>query len=509
MSGHKLGSLFTFNLVRPLWIPAFSLLLVLLPLPFGTNRPWSSDLFAVLCGALLAAMLWTERQQDLFTGNLPVKRIWTSTILISIVIVWSFLQIVPWTPTSWHHPIWQEASALLGKVGGSISIDPGVFPETLVRFVSYIVCFILALAIGRDTHHARHLVKALAFAGFGYALYGILAQSAGSDTILWYKKWAYQGFLTSTFVNKNSYALYAGLGFLCCCAFLFHHFKNFSHLDRVLAHQSKVAAILASLRLRDYFYLLFPVLFLAALAMTGSRAGIASTLIGAIAFLAAFAINKKWQMHQWVSFIIIAAILFLSFVGMGGDALLLRVDSQAINDDTAMRMAAYDLSVQAIQDNPWLGFGLGTFNTAFKLYRDESLPIWFHHAHNDYLEMIMDLGLPVALCLFAAIALMVSCAVTGILHRRRDGIYPALAIGASVMVGIHSCVDFSLHIPAIAATYAAILGRGVAQSCSSKVTAEISSKWKETGSSAHKTAAIKAKGKSSRSTPKKDKGKTA
>jgi hypothetical protein len=38
-----------------------------------------------------------------------------------------------------------------------------------------------------------------------------------------------------------------------------------------------------------------------------------------------------------------------------------------------------------------------------------------------------------------------------------------LAVGAAILVGVHSIFDFSLQMPAIAVTFAAILGLGVAQ----------------------------------------------
>jgi hypothetical protein len=38
-----------------------------------------------------------------------------------------------------------------------------------------------------------------------------------------------------------------------------------------------------------------------------------------------------------------------------------------------------------------------------------------------------------------------------------------LALSATALVGVQSAFDFSLQIPAVALTYAAILGLGVAQ----------------------------------------------
>ena len=66
---------------------------------------------------------------------------------------------------------------------------------------------------------------------------------------------------------------------------------------------------------------------------------------------------------------------------------------------------------------------------------------------------------------------MLSAAVycaAGVRRRQRDVIYPAVAVAAIVLVGVHSAVDFSLQIPAVGATFALILGVGCAQSCSTR-----------------------------------------
>ena len=46
---------------------------------------------------------------------------------------------------------------------------------------------------------------------------------------------------------------------------------------------------------------------------------------------------------------------------------------------------------------------------------------------------------------------------------------PWVAASVAVLLGVHSLVDFSLQIQAIAITFMALLGAGVAQSESSRV----------------------------------------
>jgi hypothetical protein len=53
--------------------------------------------------------------------------------------------------------------------------------------------------------------------------------------------------------------------------------------------------------------------------------------------------------------------------------------------------------------------------------------------------------------------------------RQENETIPCVAAGVAFLVGIHSLADFSLQIQAIAVTFMALLGAGVAQSKSSRL----------------------------------------
>jgi len=455
---------------QPLWFSAFILLLAVIPLPFGSNRPWSSDLLALSVGILLLAMIWHRHKSfpSQITGRPPQKRILFSVIGFSLVAIWSFVQTLHFVPIDWQNPLWEVASTDLGTIKGSITLNASLFPESFIRLLSYAGFFLLAFFSCQDEKNARKIINWLAYAAAIYAIYGLIIHASGSNMILWYDKWAYKGFVTSTFVNKNSYATYAGLGLICCLAQLYWNIRKVKIKDKLLAKQTKLLALFSSLTLKDMSAFIPTIFVLGALALTGSRGGVLSSIIGVAIFILSFAIHKKIKIKQWFWLTTAIGAIFIIFVSLGGDALLSRLGETKINDDTNIRVSAYELSAKAISNNPIFGYGLDNFEEAFRIYRDETLPLWYHHAHNDYLEMMMDLGVPVAFLLFASIASLISCCISGLRIRKKNGIYPSIAIGASTIIITHSFVDFSMHIPAIAATYSAVLGVGVAQSWSSK-----------------------------------------
>ena len=284
--------------------------------------------------------------------------------------------------------------------------------------------------------------------------------------MLWFDKWAYKGFVTSTFVNKNSFATYVGLGFQVCLALLWQQLKR--KPETLLAQRSLKAARLEKLLRQDIFYIVMCLIVLGALLLSGSRAGMVSTLAGCLIFWAALAINHRWHWKKWLPVLLIFLAVIIGFSLTSSSLLFDRLDPNRLQADTPLRVAAYGIALRAIASNPWLGFGLGSFESVFRLYRDPTFTMWFQHAHNDYLEIAIELGIPAALMLLTALVLLISCCVSGIWRRKRHEIFSVLALSASVTVGLHSLADFSMQIPAVAATYAALLGLGVAQSWSSR-----------------------------------------
>jgi O-antigen ligase len=103
-------------------------------------------------------------------------------------------------------------------------------------------------------------------------------------------------------------------------------------------------------------------------------------------------------------------------------------------------------------------------SSAYPLYADQMFPYVMDRAHNDYLEFAAGLGLPAAIAWWSALGWCAFVCARALFIRRRNRIYAVAALGATAIVAFHSMFDFSLQMPAIALTYAVILGLGMAQS---------------------------------------------
>ena len=172
--------------------------------------------------------------------------------------------------------------------------------------------------------------------------------------------------------------------------------------------------------------------------------------------------------------IITVAMLVISIFGIlffiSGDALIHRIEF-LIRVDRAdqIRPILWTATERMIVSSPLLGLGLGSFEDAYPMYASRVIPFIIDKAHCDLLEFAAGVGIPAALSWWSAIIIVNYRMISALRVRRRNRIYPFIAVTATIALAIHSAVDFSLQMPAIAISYAAILGLGIAQSRKSQI----------------------------------------
>lgn len=113
---------------------------------------------------------------------------------------------------------------------------------------------------------------------------------------------------------------------------------------------------------------------------------------------------------------------------------------------------------RAVRDfMPW-GTGLGSFRSVYQLYesRDQISTTYVIHAHNDYVELALELGVA-GILLIIAFLVWWGRAVWHAWRYAEGGIYARAASIATAAVLVHSLVDFPLRTAAISAAFAMCL----------------------------------------------------
>jgi O-antigen ligase len=436
------------------------------PLWFGSERPVAWGINAALFGALViayeAGVLWRGRAHAV-----AVRRVALLAACITVVAIWCLLQASTWLPASSQAPIWQLArETLQTNIAGSISVNRDATIVALLRLLTAACAFWLMLQLCRSSVRARRLVGALAVVGAGYAAYGIVAFFGFPGTILWFTKFHYLDSLTATFVNRNTYAAYGGIGLVCALVRL-----SGTVLDAVKRGEGRMTATLLAAFVGPVgMWLAMACLIAVALVLTGSRGGIAAAFAGvATAAVITGLQGRRGRTAKFIGGTVVALILLGAVLVSFGDLLASRLNRHGL--EAPDRIAVYELTAQSIADRPLTGFGYGTFQHVFPMYRDARLGVMrvWDRAHNTYLEIVQGLGIPAALALFTGVALLLYRCFAGALRRRRALTAPTAASAVSVALLLHACVDFSLQSQAVALTWMALLGAGVAQSWSSRI----------------------------------------
>ena len=170
--------------------------------------------------------------------------------------------------------------------------------------------------------------------------------------------------------------------------------------------------------------------------------------------------------RQWIAIAVLAALVLASFAFLPPDKLIQRfahfVSADGLTDEG--RSGLWIETIPLIRAYPVFGCGLGGYETAFSRFKKSGMLVTDDFVHNDYLQLLAELGL-------AGFVIAAALAFSVVRTALRDAVnspepearYFAVACaGAFAAILLHSFVDFNLYIPANAMLLAWISGAAVA-----------------------------------------------
>ena len=437
---------------------AFLVALVLTVLANGSVAQAPLDLATIVFGLLAALSAFPP----IVAG--PVARLAAAAIgLLAALVCVVVVQTLP-VPAGLANEAWKSVGELVGPVRETISVAPGMTMQALPRLALPFLVFLAALALFPGDEGALALWRALAYFGAGYAVFGLLQEIFLPDRLLFARKTFYVGYLTASFVNRNTAGTFFGIALLLNLGLLFQALRQI----RIASLVGKSRAFEFGWRDKRARVLTHgsPCLIVAvALFLTQSRGAVGATFVGAVAGVALMAMRPitadeptgrvpvRRALAAAFAGILAVVGLFALFAGRS----VQRLEAQSGEDG---RACAFASTIEAIKDHPIVGTGFGAFQDVFPPYRDAACAgihgVW-DRAHDFYLEGYLGLGLPFAIACGFGYAVLLGVCLRGLRRRRRLRFVPVMGLGALILASLHALVDFSLQISGVAVYFAAAL----------------------------------------------------
>jgi O-antigen ligase len=201
---------------------------------------------------------------------------------------------------------------------------------------------------------------------------------------------------------------------------------------------------------------LYAALLVVGLSLSGSRMGIILTLPAVLFAVALAGTGFLGTSRLKMSLTVLGAIL-LAFLIMGQASMLglLRLSSSDPLADYRVVISKQSLAI-ARQQLP-SGTGFGTFKPVYMLHETPAAiqSSYVNHAHNDWLEIAIEGGLP-AIALMALFVAWFSFGFLRAWFKDRSwttGLFQRAAGSTMLMLLLHALVDYPLRTPALMALF--------------------------------------------------------
>jgi O-antigen ligase len=446
----------------PFWTrhPNLSAAARLVTLGRWPRRRASPGVEIILPGAAGRSPVELDLAREGFLLGLPFRR--TGLFVpLALVSVWIALSLAP-LPPALLSILSPRAAALRAEAEGLVGSDLASAPLSLAPYPSLRGLWIWLAALGLfyasvRTARTREGVLRL---GLGLVVLGMASGAlgvAGFFSELHAARGRASEALraTGSFGNPNHYAAFQGMLLVSSVGFLAWLRERSSRTakGRGRSNEGGLAAI-AGLAI---------LLAALGLLLSLSRSGIASAAGGVLAFAALTrrtSFERPGKRLGALAALAVAILVVALWIGV--EPLVGRFVGVTDEwDREATRIQVWRDSAPAVRDYWLTGSGLSSFRYVGSRYRSFGGRIFYSWAHNDYLQLAIELGLP-GLALLGWIGASVVRAARRV---RRDfeperpllDLHAGLA-GAVVAIALHSFTDFSLHLPANLALFAVILG---------------------------------------------------
>jgi O-antigen ligase len=364
--------------------------------------------------------------------------VWSQSILEAgaglLFVVWAVIAFrnrnltITWNPLCW--PLLGLLAIGLGQLAFRITPYPFLTRVELLKLIAFILVFFLSTQVFRERQDLNSLAWLLMLLCFGVSLFGIVQRFTSDGTIYWFQKLTLGGDPFGPFVNRN-------------------HFAGFAELTVPVG---LALMIFRGLR-RDMFPLasLLTIVPVGALILSGSRGGIVGFAFQLVVLGLMARSRKRGIEAPRLAVLALVGFAAIALIGwLGASKVIERFSTLHAGDITLSRRATMVRGASHVFfSHPIAGCGLGSLVAVYPRFETFYDGLVIDHVHNDYMELLAEMGLLGALCGGAFLWILFrdakKCFAAEQGHFSRA--IHAAAITAICGLLLHSLVDFNLHIP--------------------------------------------------------------
>ena len=364
-----------------------------------------------------------------------------------------------WVVRQWMSPEFTiETNPLLGPMlaFAALAVVQIVFHRTAYRYetisdvllyFAYGTIAFLAVQTVKRGSHIRKLAVVFTIYGTGVALFALFQSITSNGKVYW--TWApeFGGWIYGPYVNHNHYA---GLMEMLFPIPMVAALTAFLHgRDKILA--ASAAAIMGG-----------------TIFLSGSRGGMLALVVEIGVMIGVLTLQQRGAR----SGIVLAAffvILFGVIAWIGGGEIASRlatIGSEARHElEGGVRLRIDRDGLRMFTHHPILGWGLGTFPVVYPEFRSFSTTLFVNEAHNDYVQLLVEMGAVGFALMVWFLVLFYRSAVRKMQgwETRVNGALALAAVLGCTGILVHSFVDFNLQIPANAALFYTLAVLGAAK----------------------------------------------
>lgn len=369
----------------------------------------------------------------------PVYR-WLLPILPAVAI----FQLLP-LPASWVvalSPARSQGIAALSGMGvaspnATITVYPTATRDYILLICAYIVIFLIVRQLtGAFSDRLWILILPLLLIGVWETVVALIQAAAGT-------------IVAGNYVNRNHFSGLLEMLLPFAAVWPLAHFRT--------GYERRELSTADGLKIGIAWTL--AALFLIVVILSQSRMGFITCMFALLVAGVLVVLTKRHALPNRRSVYLllggVAIVIGLALVTLPTGELIQRFGDATVSirkDGTpeASRYAMWRETIQLIKTYPWLGCGVGGYFAAYTPFKHTDPQFTVDRAHNDYLQILAEFGIPTGLVVFVLAGFTLWNSIRrAFAAKRADSWVLAIASTASLAaIALHSTVDFNLYIPA-------------------------------------------------------------